>query len=144
MTELRPFHPDDVKPLLGREWYGRLFQDALKSYATGPAFTLLRDGYLVGSAGIVLPYPRFGEAWAILNPYYHRPFTVHRTVKRVMWSLARELNLRRLQMCVDTAADLRYHKWPIKLGFHQSGILEKYGPKGEDFVLYVLFPAPEE
>ena len=107
----------------------------------GLAYSGFCNGELVICAGVGIPWKGLGEVWAVLSP--HAPkchLSINRAAKRFLWAMIKEADLRRVQAQVDLSFT-KGLKWLEWLGFKFDGVSEKYGPNGEDFVRYVLFPS---
>lgn len=106
----------------------------------GPAFTGLVDGEVGGCAGVVLFWPGVGEAWAVLTETgREHPVQATELVRTGLRTVIDGMRLRRVQ--ADVSADfLPGHRWIRLLGFSYEGTMPRYGPNGEDFVRYVMFP----
>jgi hypothetical protein len=139
--EVRPFTPADYVAAIGDGWcistprqVGELFA------ATGPAYTALVDGEVAAVAGIAVMWPGVAEAWAVLTAVGRaHPAFVHRAVARTLRGLVRQLGLRRLQASVDASNPVAL-RWAEVLGFRPEGVMRAYGPQGQDFVRFAMFP----
>lgn len=109
-------------------------------YEGSPGWSVFHGGTFIGAAGIAIPYAGLGEAWAILGPDARKHMLFfHRAVKRTMLDLVKTLKLRRLQ-CTVLADFQAGHRYVEALGFAPECLLRAYGPRGEDFWQYVMFP----
>lgn len=109
--------------------------------AMGRGYTgRLDDGTLCACAGIVVPWPGLGMAWAVVSPVGTRhPVGVHRAVLWGLHYLARDMGLRRVETTVR--ADFpRGRRWAQALGFQEESLMPKYGADGSDHLRYVYFP----
>jgi RimJ/RimL family protein N-acetyltransferase len=138
MLDVRPFRPEDyVAAVAARgEPEARALQQGRVYVKYGAAFSGFLDGAIVGCAGLMLPWPGLGEAWAILTPLGRaHGGVVHRAVLRGLRGLIRTHGIRRLQ--ADVIADFAPGcAWMTHLGFHREGLMPAYGPGGETFVRY--------
>ncbi len=136
----RPEHLDGVRWI--EERYAQLIgmNRVLELYTKHPGYSGFCNGRFVGAGGIVVPYPGFGEGWAVAGPLVasHHVF-FHRTIRLAYLPTARMLRLRRLQAMVRSEFTAS-QRWLEHLGFRQEAVLRRYGVTGEDMVLYVLFP----
>jgi hypothetical protein len=106
----------------------------------GPAYTGRIDDEIAICAGVLIPWPGLGEAWAVLSDLGRQhPLFVHRRVARVLRSIIRECHLNRIQCGVDISFSVG-REWVERLGFRPESVMPQYGPKGETFVRYVIFP----
>jgi hypothetical protein len=102
----------------------------------GPAFTLLCDGEIIASGGVVLLGWQRGEAWLLLpSTFYSHVKACYRLIKEKLIEIQHANALRRIQALVDpdfeAAQRLMEH-----LGFQNEGRLKQYGPRGEDLLMY--------
>jgi hypothetical protein len=125
----------------GKHWWkGRVPASFMaQSYLDGgPALSFFWKGKLVMVGGIVSPWPRSGEAWAILAPEASEcVVSLNRSVRRVVHGFRRGMGLNRLQAHVEEG----FHKgnrWATWMGFKEEGRMPKFGPEGETFVRYVI------
>lgn len=110
---------------------------------SGPGFTLLYQGKVIASAGVIRLWSGVGDGWACLGPDARRhlraiQFYTHRGLTMV----CREHKLRRLQALVvkDFEAACR---WATSLGFHVESEMPLAGPNGETLIRFVHFPQGE-
>lgn len=104
----------------------------------GPAVTVVDpDGEIVFCAGIHNLWPGVGEIWAVFSPLAKRyPDT---------WIVARRLLDRyfsngyvRLQAALDPVDCPEAIRFDERLGFKPEGLMKRYGPHGEDMIMYAL------
>lgn len=138
MIQLRSFHVSDLLLFEPRDPHD---MESLIKHAVrleGPAYTAIKDGKVVGAAGVALLWPGVGEAWTVFGKDICRcQVFLNRTVKRVIEASIRALNLHRLHTMVraDSNRDIN---WIEYLGFKYEGIKRGYGPGQEDFLEYVM------
>lgn len=113
----------------------RLVAHFNQTRSNGPAFTLIADERVVGAGGVVLGWEGLGDAWAVLAPNAPK-ILVTRMAKSMLQEVKRNLNLRRIQ--TFTLPEPKYGLWVEALGFRSEGTLHKYGPNGEDFMIWAL------
>lgn len=108
-------------------------------YRNFPSWSLLCDGDLVICGGFVVPYEGLAEAWSIPGPAFakHHKLALQTTRDCLAWHLP--LGTRRLQAMVINKHEAG-HRWAKHLGFTLEVVMQKYGKKGEDVAMYVLFP----
>lgn len=113
---------------------------ACKTLMAGPAWTVLYDGRIVCCYGIAPVVKGCGEAWMMMSDEAKaRPLVVLRTAKRIFQTIFTSGTYRRIQAMV-LADDRQHRNWVEHLGFKVEGVMEKYGPNGETFLRYVMFP----
>ena len=141
MIDLRPMRPEDYVvaagdsfPFINAHTHGRTLA------TSGPAFAGWDGDQLLGVAGVARGWPGVGEAWAILTDAGRRkPIAVCRMVRDGLSLCARAGRFRRVHAdVISTFA--RGCRWVEALGFKAECVLERYGPNGEDFIRYVMFP----
>src|SRR5262245_37720020 len=95
--ELRPFEAGHLGGIRwAEEEHAKLIgEKAFDLYQKHPGYSGFCDGRFVAAAGIIVPYPGLGEAWAIAGPlvWTHKTY-FHRTIARIMDDMARDLKLR--------------------------------------------------
>jgi L-amino acid N-acyltransferase YncA len=100
----------------------------------GSAYTLLVDGKVEACAGIARHDPGFGECWMLI-PETARRMVVTRWAIRVFLKEIETHNFRRLQAFVLCGFEAG-KSFAEYFGFEREGIVRKYGPNGEDMILY--------
>ena len=104
---------------------------------SGPAYTLVIDGEIVGCAGVVLMDWNRGEAWTLLSSLFYRyKKTVFKAIKNNLESIIKDKKLRRVQSLVYDGTEKICGNFLEHLGFEWEVKLEKYGPNGENLHLY--------
>jgi hypothetical protein len=147
---VRPFLPADylaaapaLYPWLDRPGYPTADRIA-QGYLEGPAFSGLLDGELIGSAGVIIPWPGFGVTWAIITDLGRRhPVMIHRTVSRHLRMIIETQRLERVEATVLAGAP-SHLRWVEALGFACEATMPAWGPQGETAYRYVLFPVHYE
>ena len=104
MLELRKFDPDDMDTLKTAAIDDHMFgnQGYLKAWAeyngkAGPAYTGLKDGKIVGAAGVRLYEKNTGELWAVFSKEIakHKKELL-RSARELLGIILTEFNLRTL------------------------------------------------
>jgi len=136
----RPGHYREITRKLS-PFVGIASADAAVLYSkSGAAYTGLVGGEIAGCAGVLVPWPGVGEAWAILTDVGRaHPLFVHRVVKRTLYEIVAHEKLRRVQADVVAAFDAG-RRWVERLGFEFESFMQRYGPNGEDFTRYRILP----
>lgn len=138
--EIIAFNADHLEGLEPRE---NIDMSLVRHYATtveiaGPAFSAVRDGRILGCAGVAKLWHGVGEAWTVLGPEACTcGFWFHRTVRRMLGDIIDELGLIRLQAMVLADSE-RNNKWIKRLGFSFEGRMPKFGPDGKDYNRYAI------
>jgi hypothetical protein len=102
----------------------------------GPAYTITIDGEVAACAGLVLLGWSRAEAWTLFSSIFKSNYRAcYKIIKSKLEELI-ELNfLRRVQSLADPE-----YKEGIRflehLGFEKEGLLRKYGPNGEDLIMF--------
>lgn len=111
------------------------WESAAKFWETaGPAYTLLVDGEAQGCGGIAKLTNNIGECW-ILIPESKYGTLIYRSILLKLRELTKEHQYRRLQALVVSGFCLGKRTLEL-LGFEYEGTLRKFGPSGEDFLMY--------
>ncbi|WP_282609470.1 hypothetical protein [Pelagibius sp. Alg239-R121] len=115
----------DMADYMSRDYGVRLAQ-------AGDAFTAIKDGRVLGCAGVERVWCNRGVAWSLLGRISAYEFlAVHRCVAAFL----KGLPLRRVEMTVDSL-HAPGHRWASLLGFQHEGTLRAYTPDGRDCDLY--------
>jgi hypothetical protein len=102
----------------------------------GNAYSIIKDGHLVLSAGVWELWSGVGEAWLLPSAQLlARPRGPVRIVRQYLDDIALKEGFERVQ--ATTHADFkRGHRWLTWLGFELEGVLRKFGPDGSDHNIY--------
>jgi len=144
-TEIVPFETDHARSIIERnEKEGKKFpsngidlNDVMKAWKDGgPAYTLIIDGEVVVSSGVVLMGWKRGEAWTLLSSLFYKfKKESYKAIKEGLEGIVKKEGLRRVQSMIKP--DLESGpSWMKHLGFTYEVTLEAFGPNGEDFDLY--------
>lgn len=91
---------------------------------------------LAGIGGITPMWPGVANAWFGPTPLARRyPLALCEVARRAMDQARANNHLHRIE-CQVWAAHPTSHHWVRFLGFAREGLLRKYGPNGEDYVMY--------
>lgn len=145
--KLVPFAARDLEELTPRDYgsqemavmgdrltVGRLYEQV------GPAYTVRVRSQIMVCGGVAHYWPGVGEAWVVTTDLIPRyPLSFHRTVKRMLRQLCRDMGLQRLQAAVPANHTVS-RKWLERLGFRQEGLMPMYGPQGKTYVRYGYLP----
>ena len=103
----------------------------------GPAYTLIIDGKIIFSAGVILLEWNKGEAWLLIsNLFYRYKYTGFRLIKKYLAQIIETNKLRRVQALVAPEFESGKH-FLTRLGFvEEADRLKAYGPDGEDFSMF--------
>lgn len=144
-----PFRPEDylavIAEILVEPLPERLLVDRgreSETFATaGPAWTGWCKERAVACAGVMLPWPGYGVAWALVTRWARDEagMDIHRAVVRGLRDVIRTHALRRVEANVDASFGLG-RRWVTALGFTEESVMPHYGPEGQTFVKYVLCP----
>ncbi|HEV2746412.1 MAG TPA: GNAT family protein [Allosphingosinicella sp.] len=99
----------------------------------GPAFTALRDGVVLGCAGLAESHAGHATAWALFAEGHGVATWAALTaaIRRVLDAA----DYRRVDMLVRDRFE-RAHEFARRLGFEQEGVLRRYGADGSDYAVY--------
>lgn len=142
MIEVIPYHPAHVALLKANTPEGSIGDDAVAVAADmavpGLVFTGMKDGFVVGIAGIKPLTPGRGHAWALLSDEVKQhPHFLHRVVKRMLPKLIQAGNFHRVELMVLDGFKPGC-AWAARLGFEFEGIMRKFDPNKNDFHLYAM------
>lgn len=135
--EIVPFQPEHLNNLALQASQADFFQNFDKSYApllisAGPCFTAIKDGIVLGCAGLTKQWDNRAIAWALLSANLGREFIrIHRAVERYLLIA----DFKRIEAFVD-ANFAEGHRWMQMLGFEREGYMRSFSPSGNDAVLY--------
>jgi RimJ/RimL family protein N-acetyltransferase len=132
-----PFEASHIKSIMLQPQQQQFFQYFNPDYAealkeSGPAFTGICDGRILGCAGVVKQWENRAIAWALLSGDLGNEFVrIHRAVKRFLDMT--EFN--RIEAHVEANFE-QGHRWIQMLGFTQEGYMKEFNPNGGDACLY--------
>ena len=136
MVEVRPFRPEDVytiepqgRHVAALEAIGDWRAMIRTAAASGPAWTALHDGRVLGVAGLGVHWAGRAEAWCLLTrdvPARLWP-ALHRAALRGI----AEAGYRRIEASAKTGFE-QGQRWLRMLGFVPEGLMPAYGPDGSD------------
>jgi RimJ/RimL family protein N-acetyltransferase len=140
MTELRPLRAEDYVKAVGPVSHIDVWEAARLVSRRGVGFSGWVDDRLAGCAGLLPLWPGVAEAWlapTALGRAY--PVFLCRSVRNVLRMAVRDWGLWRVQADVvaDHGAGIAFVE---RLGFRPESVMRRYGPKGEDFLRYAMFP----
>jgi hypothetical protein len=132
-----PFDPDHIQQIMVQPWQQKFFSYFDESYATvlqqaGPSFSGIKDGRVLGCAGLVKQWENRAVAWSLLAGDVGSDFIrVHRAVDRFL-----ELSdFNRIEAFVDANFE-QGHRWIQMLGFEPEGYMKQFNPDGGDALMY--------
>ena len=102
----------------------------------GFAWTGLKNGFPVGSAGIIPMWDGTAEAWVLASERVHEnPFRFAKTVKSIFNELVIEHGLHRIQAAVraDWPEAQRFAEF---MGVENEGLMRKFGQDKTDYIRY--------
>jgi len=136
IVKFKPDHLDSLIPRdFERDHYG-LIERFNNLYLEGPAYSVFDGEVCVFCGGVRIIWPGAGEAWLICSNdlgHYVRELCLI-TPRYLKW-IIEDHDLRRVQAVVqsDWTQAVRFLE---KLGFDMEGVMRKYGPNGEDYIMY--------
>lgn len=141
MIQVVPFlshHVNDLIPYMSLLQVHDPLDYGIMLAADSYSFSGVRDGKVIGAAGIHPIHSGVGQAWALLSPDIRKEkFFLHRECKRRIYS-AIELGLfHRIEIIVD-AKFKEAIQWAGVLGFRYEGTRHMYGPDGSDYFSYAI------
>lgn len=108
-------------------------------YRHFPSWSVFCDGELVIAGGFVVPYEGLVEAWTIPGPAFRKHHKLALKETKYALSMMAPLGTRRLQALVMNDHEAG-HRWARHIGFKLESVMQRYGKKGEDVAMYVMFP----
>jgi hypothetical protein len=134
LIPFRAAHVDLFTPRWPGSVEGGANPDSLLAGETsGPAWTLIVDGRVIGCGGVMLLWPGVGEGWMLPGTDTHRhKLALHRTVGRQIVELQDHERLRRLQTIVNVNYP-ESARWLSRLGFENEGLMKRFGVNGDDY-----------
>jgi len=113
------------------------FEEFVKAWAYGgPAYTLIIDGEIILSGGVVRIGWNRGEAWALLSILFYKH--IRTSFKAIMFKLEEIIfteKFKRVQATVppEFTEGIRFLE---HLGFDWEGTMRSFGPRNEDMVMF--------
>lgn len=99
-------------------------------------FTLIVNNEIIGSAGFHIYWPGVAEVWLCANKSFERNWfkAVICIKKKIEWMIE-ENGVKRFQAPISATLELnqKFVKW---LGFSAEGYMRKFGPWGDDYIMY--------
>jgi len=110
---------------------------AVVNKTSGPAFTVVDpEGRIVFICGVHDVWGRVGEIWAVFSPLakvYPHTWQVAKLLLEVEFE-----NYDRLHAPLDAKQCPEAIRFDERLGFKPEGLMRKFGPHGEDMIMYAL------
>jgi hypothetical protein len=119
---------------LQESWADALFVDKWYSVWRGKlkALTLIVNGNPVACIGIAVQEWNKAEAWALFAEGFEKyKLSIYRKIKESIIEAFKQ-NIIRIQATIDPIN----MRWIESLGFEYEGRLRKFGPSGEDYLMY--------
>lgn len=140
MYELRPYQAGDVLSVpVQADQRGELVEGWRDQWRTrrpaGPALSLLRDGETLVCGGIEPVTPWRGHFWLLASESVG--MSGWAKVMRAGRDLLAKSRHHRIESVANLAAP-RFAPFLERLGLHQEAVMRRYGPKGEDYALFVF------
>ena len=113
------------------EWYEYVIDTA----DTDLSWSLCRLGRVACMFGVRPLWPGVGEVWMIPTKHVDRSaIALVKGGRHIFNHIQTEYDVRRLQIAVRSANSTAY-KFAEKLYFKTEGLLERFGPEGEDYYM---------
>jgi len=141
--KVRPYEPEDFLNIELMD-YEKKYREgqpverwAQLKKLLGPAVTVTdSEDQIVFCCGIHNMWPGVGEIWAVFSPLAKIYPCTWVTAKSLLKSNFK--NYVRLQAPLDPVACPEAIRFDERLGFKPEGIMKRYGPHGEDMIMYAL------
>lgn len=105
----------------------------------GVGRTGLYEGRVIGCAGVHIPWPKFGIAWAVLaKEARNHPFFIHRNILHSLREYTQTHGLERIEANVNADVPI-LTEWVKRLGFKYESEMPKW-MNGQTFHKYVILP----
>jgi hypothetical protein len=109
--------------------------DVHRAIKHNEAISIFAGNQIMAIIGFTPIYKETGEMWALTSDLCSKyPLAFHRKVKELLEYYTKLNKLRRVQMVVRRGYSQGFD-WAVSLGFEPEGILRKYGPEGDDYVM---------
>ena len=93
------------------------------------------DGVPVAAWGAVVHWPGVATAFAfVTDDVWHVRHYVQRQILKDILYLAKKDELARMEAAVNSE-DKQAVRWALHFGFQIEGIMRRYGPSGEDYLM---------
>jgi len=136
-----PFRPAHLESLIPQEAQSMALPYMNREHGeqlvcSGPAFTGIAGGRIIGCAGLVAAWPNRAIAWTVMARSTPTLFLrAHRAIRRFLDDQA----VRRIETYVVSDFDAG-HRWVRALGFvREAGPLRQFDPLGNSYDIYVRF-----
>lgn len=114
------------------------FMARIKEIA-GPAVTVVDPGgAIVFCAGIHKMWNGVGEIWAVFSPLAKKYPDTWIVARKLLTQYFSRNGYVRLQAALDPLNCPEAIRFDERLGFKPEGLMKRYGPHGEDQILYAL------
>ena len=140
--KIRPYVPEDFLNIELMEYERKCREGqpverwAIINYEAGPAWTVVApDGEIVFCCGLRDMWTGVAEIWAVFSPAakkYPGTLMAAKSLMKSAWRMGYD----RIQAALDPVGCPEAIRFDEKLGFSQEGILRRYGPHGEDRIMY--------
>ena len=115
------------------EWYEYTIEMAFEDLS----WTFLRLGQVACMFGVRPLWPGVGEVWMIPTVNVNRSaIALIKGGRHILDHIQDEYDVRRLQITVRSSNKTAY-KYAEKMYFKTEGLMERYGPEGDDYYLMV-------
>ena len=100
------------------------------------AYTLMVDEKPVACVGLILQDFGKAEAWALFAKDFQKHIlNIYRIIRAGLDMAFKKKNLMRIQATIDPSYPETI-RWIESLGFEKEGCLRRFGPQGQDFLMY--------
>ena len=110
---------------------------ALTNEKAGPAVTMVdADEQIIFCCGVRDMWPGVGEVWAVFSPLSEEYPLIYFSFEELLEITFKDYV--RLQTTIDPVDCPKAILFDERLGFKPEGLMKRYGPHGEDRVMYAL------
>lgn len=115
--------------------FGREIQENMLLNCTYP-FTLVVDGEIVGSAGFQIYWPGVCEVWMAATKLFEKKWIRAAGIMEAEFQrMIKEQGIWRFQVTIEASLELN-QKFVGWLKFKPENLMRKYGPWGEDYIMF--------
>jgi hypothetical protein len=101
-----------------------------------PAISIMNDDKVIGIVGAIFLFPKVMEVYGLFSDELKKnPVAFHKGMKTLADGAFANFHVHRIQIVVK-ADYLEGQRWAETLGFEAECVMPKYGPNGDDYVLF--------
>lgn len=106
----------------------------------GRVRTIFKDDKIIAIIGLVELWPGLIEIWAIISKYASRYWlSFSKAMRKMLDFWVDEMKAHRTQMLIREKFSDKLVRWAEFLGFEFEAELKRFGPTGENYLLFARF-----